>query len=707
MQKERKYQFRDFLNTVHKKDRYDKSVKRGKGEILIEDSWWIIIDDKSSELVLKAARDLQDYFFTSMRVSLRLKQVSNVSKLKGSPDSIVLASTGKAIEKKYDIEINEKSVFISASNDRALAQGIYYLEDLMNLKEAPILTIGRQKRKSVFSPRMVHSGWGMDLFPDPHLSAMAHSGIDAILVFAKDVDTTTVGYLDFNDLVKRADSFGIDFYFYSYLKSEKHPDEKDALEYYESTYGRIFEKCPGAKGVILVGESCEFPSKDTKHTTGKIGINSEDMPTSKPRPGWWPCYDYPKFLNMITRVTRKHRRDADIVFWTYNWGHAPEKDRLKLINNIPENISLLVTYEMFEQDIENGVVSACRDYTIAFEGPGKYFKSEAKAAKKRGINLYAMSNTMGATWDFGTIPFVPVPHQWMKRHGGLREANRKWNLSGLMESHHYGFYPSFISELQKWNCWTPSPEPDEILKSIAIRDFGEKASGHVIKAWKLWSKAIVKIPTSVEDQNGPLRIGPAYPFVFNLNFYGEPDNRINLPQSPYAHFGNKIVKIPYSPHEYSRTSPGIIRIALDIKKLETAIKQWEKGIEELSKAIAKTPSRKKEQAKKMLVLGKYIAANLATCLNIKHWWLLNNKLRNEQNRQKAHLILDDLETLLKKEIKNAKSAIPLVEFDSRLGWEPSMEYMGDSEHIEWKIKYSKMVLLQEIPIYRKALNVGF
>ena len=109
---------------------------------------------------------------------------------------------------------------------------------------------------------MVHSGFGIDQFPDCHLRDIAHSGMDAILVFTKDVNTTTCGFLDFNELIVRAAKYGIDVYAYSYMKSKFHPLDDGAEEYYESTYGRLFEKCPGLKGVILVGESLGFPTRD-------------------------------------------------------------------------------------------------------------------------------------------------------------------------------------------------------------------------------------------------------------------------------------------------------------------------------------------------------------------------------------------------------------------------------------------------------------
>ena len=74
-------------------------------------------------------------------------------------------------------------------------------------------------------------------------------------------------------------------------------------------------------------------------------------PDSKPNPGWWPCTDYPDWLNLVKRVIRRHNPDADVVFWTYNWGWAPEKDRVALVRTLPDDVSLQVTFEMFE-DIE-------------------------------------------------------------------------------------------------------------------------------------------------------------------------------------------------------------------------------------------------------------------------------------------------------------------------------------------------------------------
>ena len=45
----------------------------------------------------------------------------------------------------------------------------------------------------------------------------------------------------------------------------------------------------------------------------------------------------------------------------------------------------------------------------------------------------------------------------------------------------------------------------------------------------------------------------------------------------------------------------------------------------------------------------------------------------------------EMADIARDEIENARGAIPDVQADSRLGWEPSMEYMCDQAHLEWKI----------------------
>lgn len=705
------YEFRKRLEIVHKPDRRQEKIVLQPDELLIEDGWAILISTRAAQLIVNVAKDLQDYLFTSMRVSVLVKRSEDLANDALHAENVIILAAKQeltdcgaelSVPRSYRYICTEKRVIICGCDERGVGQGSYYLEDLMNLREAPALKFCDVVREPLFSPRMVHSGFGLDQYPDQYLNAIAHAGMDAILVFAKGVNETPAGFLDFNYLIHRAKNYGLDVYLYSYLKSEKHPDDPGAEEYYDSTYGALFKACPEAKGVILVGESCEFPSKDP-NTTQKLrkDLPKDGLPSTKPSPGWWPCYDYPQFLNLLKKTIHKYSPQAEIVFWTYNWGWAPEEARLELIRNLPEDITLLVTFEMFQQLKRNGVTNYCADYTISFVGPGDYFASEAKEAKKRNIRLYTMSNTGGLTWDFGVIPYIPVPYQWAKRHEALKKAKEEWGLTGLMESHHYGWWPSVVSELAKWNFWRPSPEPEQVLEDIAKRDFGEGAS-FVLEAWRCWSEAINHYIPTEEDQYGPFRVGPSYPLLFWQQSFVP---SVNLPAAKYAHSGNRIVLPNYYPHEHVLQSPGASRLSVEIKSLHKFLELWGKGLEALERGLEHILVAKMEDAVRMLNLGKFICNSVRTAINTKEWWSLKRQLQVEPDVKKASMLLDEMVAIAEAEIENAKATIPLVEADSRLGWEPSMEYMTDKEHLLWKIEQVRRVIDEEIPKYRGILEL--
>lgn len=720
---ERPYDFRRRLAVVHQPDRRDPDAQPDQDEVAVGAGWTIVLSRQATPLVLRVAQDLQDYLLVSMGESVLLQRRDDVAALARDGERVLVLATQAdlpdttatlTVPRSYHLEITATRVVVCGADERGVGQGSYFLEDLCNLRGAPFLRQQAVTRTPLFAPRMVHSGWGLDEYPDEHLNAMAHAGFDTILVFTTGVDRTpdehtyTRGhhsagrYQDFNALVDRAARYGLDTYFYAYFRDFRppHPADPGAEAAYASTFGAIFAACPGAKGLILVGESVEFLSHDPR-TTGRMrqDPSPDFLPQEKPSPGWWPCDDYPQWLDLVQRVVRRHNPTADIVFWTYNWGYAPEAERLALIRALPSDVTLQVTFEMFEPLVEDGVRNVNVDYTISSVGPGRYFASEAQAAHERGLRLHTMCNTGGLTWDFGVIPYEPVPYQWAARHAALRQAQRDWGLTGLMESHHFGWWPSFVSELAKWNYWTPGPTTEETLAALAQRDFGPGALA-ALAAWRAWSEAIRDYVPTNEDQYGPFRIGPAYPLVFRA--------RPTMPPPDHALFGLLIVDLNYEPQVGWRAvqSVGAVRLPHEIAKLERLAVQWDQGIASLTQAIAQVPAWLRDEAARQLGIAQFIRQSIQTTLHVKQWWLLRQALFGEADRSRAEALLGQMATVAEAEIANAAATIPLVEADSRLGWEPSMDYLGDAAHIRWKIATVRRILNYEFPAYRAALAAG-
>ncbi len=694
--KQNRYDFRKEMLEIHKKNVRDFSVTEMENALKLQNDTVIVIDVNATDVILTVAQDLQDFLFISMSVSSIIKT--------GMPQDGdiyigLAADTGVALENAdgymgYVCEVADR-ITISGADDRGCAQAVYFIEDEMAKNRAPFLTKETTRRKAMFSPRMLHSGYGLDEYPDEHLRAIAHAGRDAILVFVTGHNMTPYGQLDFDELIHRAAKYGIDVYAYSYVTTLMHPDDANAEAEYDRVFGSIFKNCPGFKGMVFVGESIEFRSKDPR-----VGLPRKDPARSasssgKPSPGWFPCCDFPRWIERVRDSVRKYKADADIVFWTYNWGWAAEEDRIALINTMPTDVSLLVTFEMFEAYKVEHITEYCADYTIVFEGPGKYFTSEAIAAKKRNIRLYTMANTGGMTWDLGVVPYMPVPHQWIKRYKAMRKANADWGLCGLMESHHYGFYPSFIGDLSNLALSETDLTEEEILHIVLEKHFGKANVAMLDTALQRWSEAITHMIPSNLDQYRTLRVGPAYPL--NLN------RIVNVPSAPHAHFGNRIVSPDYT-HGYILDRPGpsamALRIPVEIREITKAIALFAEGIE-----MMETIKNKNEALERLINLGKFFENTLVTTLHAKQFYAAKCKLTVAQEPAEIEALFDELFRIANAEYANVEATIPLVEADSRLGWEPSMEYIGDKANLEWKLGQLRFIIDKEIPRYKKAYEL--
>ncbi len=688
---ENHYDFRKRLDAVHKPNIVDPTKKQESGETRLDASWTITFDGPPVEG--SAAWDLRDFCEVSLGFSLPV----------GTADRNVVRLEEVPGDKGFDWKITPDSITLRGNARR----GVYWLEDTIRLREAPFLKQGSGRRDPIFTPRMTHSGWGLDLFPDSYLNAIAHAGFDHILLYVNGVDQTTFGHLDFNDVIRRAEKFGLGVYFYSYLNSFKHPSDPDAEEFFDRNFGEVFKNCKGVKGLILVGESCQFPSKDPRVRPGPPGRGGGQI-VSDPRavPGFFPADDYPQWLEAVKKAVRKYQPDVDVVFWTYNWGSCDKALRLALIDKLPLDISLEVTFEMYQKIPYENHLMRVPDYTITFPGPGDYFTSEAEAAARRKLPLYTITNTAGATWDCGVLPYIPVPQQWFKRFRSMLEAHRKWNLTGIMDSHHYGWFPGPVAECAKWCFWSPGENPDEILRKIARRDFGADAAEKAVEAWRLWSDAMNSFTPGFDDQCGPLRIGPSYPFVFQPILYPYTEQKMVFPYDAHAYRGYKrgILTECYQPeHVGGHTNIGR-RIREDIRLMSHARDLWGKGVECMDEALAMVPESKREEAEFQANIGKFFHHTLRTLVGIKRWWLLNKRLEIEYDFDTAHAILDEMEAIARDEMENVKETIPLAEKDSRLGWEPTMEYVTDRKRLEWKLERLNVFLNATLKAYRATVG---
>ena len=676
LKKESRYEFKNELLEIHKKNVRNHSLFPKDNEFVISDIFFITVPRDADDVILTAARDFNDYLWTSMNISSSLSYTADSGCIKISLNKDIEEASGYM---GYRITFYDNYITLEGYDNVGVAQGLYFLEDLMNLRKAPYLKKKTIKSKALYELRSAQSPLGMFEFTDECLAMMAHRGYNQISLWIKDLNLSNRGdYIDMPLLCERAEKYGIGVFIMLYQNHSAHPDDEGAEEFYDNMYGKIFEGCPKLQGVYLIGEANHFSSRDPRVGLAPVNANTiENIPTGKISPGFFPCNDYPQWVRLIQKCIRKHNKDAIVIFSSYNWGLAPEKDRIDLINNLPDDIYLSMGWEMYEKFKVGDATIGVADYTLRIPGPGEYFKSEALAAKKRGMKVMATVNSAGRTWDFGVIPYEPMPHQWIKRFRSMLDARENYNLCGLSECIHYGFHPSFVNDLEKWATFSHEESLEEVLEALLKRDFGEANYNEVNRALEIWSEAIKHIPPAYELQYGALRIGPAYPIWLRSDGGGgkKPDEFNAMFGSAWMYTGS------YSTGFFDEyDSPGR-RIHVYLKDTKDTAELILKGID-----VLEGIKNANDSILRLANLGKFMYRTLITAEHVMRVYLLVQKSLITYDKDERLGYAKELREILLSEKDNVEKTIPIVQVDSRLGWEPSMEYQCDEKCLRWKLR---------------------
>ena len=398
---------------------------------------------------------------------------------------------------------------------------------------------------------------------------------------------------------------------------------------------------------------------------------------------------------MVRRTLDKVKPEAQILFSTYNWGYAPEEDRVAMLKNMPrEGVIVFPTWDMFHQFKVGDVVEDIVDYSLRFAGPGEYFVSEAEACKKYGLCLGTNAQSSGRTWDFGVIPYEPMPWAWIDRYKGMQEAHDKWDMCAVLECIHYGFWPSFISYLEKEMFFTGSMDPEVCLRQLMDMEFGCDIS----EALRCYDDAIrLYIPTN-EDQYGAFRTGPSYPLWLYDTRTLPDQGRVPMNNDP---MWKGIYYTYYKENMAGRNSLPGVRVHEELKAIDQMVVLIARGNEKLRQL--QDPN---EELQRLLLMGEFMYCCCITAAHAKRFYQLKSRLSCCETRENAARILDSIEEILLAERKNVERAIEVVQYDSRLGWEASMEYTADAEDLRWKLRQLDYELTHTLVTARKSNALG-
>ena len=261
-------------------------------------------------------------------------------------------------------------------------------------------------------------------YPDQLLSHLAHDGFDAIFasVYANPNGdrTTAENSTDFyarrlfqrrkqnpvrmRDLIDRASRYGIKVYtpiIYQYTGT---PESEAGLR---KLVRNILKEFPGIQGYVLLTEGFWY-----KRWGGLHGASKEHVQ------GW--ARNWSRAVGIVVEECHRVNPAIEIMPWEYNIDFRPQNADLKryFVKQLPAETIPLLTWENGKSFEIDGMQGYLRDYSLNQIGPAEVTDVQIEEARKRGMKVYCKADTF-ASWQFGTIPYIPAPHQWHARYLAL------------------------------------------------------------------------------------------------------------------------------------------------------------------------------------------------------------------------------------------------------------------------------------------------
>ena len=720
---------------VHVAARRDPEAQPRDNEFALpEKGWTLVWDSRAPEVLKTAAHDFQDYLGTSMGVRVQLDDRKPLDGWQSRGRSIVVGTRGQmpgcgaALKgpKDYEIAATPERVTVCGYDERGAMYGLYNLEARMNLREAPFLPKDLHiVRHSLYNVRMVQSWMGWMEWPDRLLSHLSHDGFDGIFasVYANPngdrttAETSTEFYArllfqvrkqdpaKMRDLINRAARFGIKVYapiIYQYMGT---PESEAGLR---KLVQDIVKEFPDIQGYILLTEGFWYKKWGGGHSASKEYLQD------------W-ARNWSKAVGIVSEECHRVNPAIEILPWEYNIDFRPQSAEMKryFIRQLPADTIPLLTWENGKSFEIDGLQSYLRDYSLSQIGPAEVTHAQIGEARQRGMNVYSKVDTF-ASWQYGTSPYLPFPHQWHARYKALE----KYGVNGTLESWSSGYSPNFIAELRAWSCWSGEPPLEDLLGAIATRTFGAAGKDLALKAWDHFSQAIRLVPDTGPNMGTNHAVG-------NPLFFREPPERtvtfkyswtdygkwmgyfgggVN-PRWPftvsrmvfYPDFSNKTNKA----EQYARAATGVgvgaetKVLPIFLKYLRQAADQMEEGLKLYRAAALGSPKSKRQQAVREVVVAEQLQRMMQSDCAVLEFEDLRLQQAAEKDSLKAGALLDRMEKILRGEIARTELSLLAATRDSRLGFQYEQDYVYTPYSLREKLDVLRETLEKELPAARR------
>jgi hypothetical protein len=737
---EERYDYhKSFLNgSIHSPCRDGKAVCQEDELEVTPTGWKLLISAGAGPLARMAAEDTIEYLAICMQVKAELEWVESwkhwdkydhcilvgtQSEFADTPNAGDTVGAELNASKDYELAVRDRRIVVCGFDDTGVMHGLFHLQARMKLREGPFVARDlRTVRHSLYKTRMALSWLGWMQWPDKYLSHLAHDGYDAIYasVYANPNGVEGPPHYDLirqqdaarlHDLVRRASKYGIRVYAAIMFANTGEDENKAKLR--ELTRD-ILQKFPGIRGYVLLTEG--FYYKKFFSGSGKGEIDLQEWSEK-----------WTEAVGIVTEECLRFDPKIEVLPWEYNIDFRPERVELKrgIIHLLPAETIPLITWENGKQFEMDGFQGYLRDYSISQIGPAEVAVGQIEEAKQRGMQIYCKADCY-ATWQFGTMPYLPCLQQWQRRY----QALAKYGVDGTLETWSNGYKPNLVADLRCWSSWSDSLDDEVLLKQTARRIFGEGNESDAIEAWQHFSQAIQMVPDtgpSMGTNNAvahPLFFREPPPRIMTLHnsWWDEAKKtpwRHRMEEAwPYCHrmmvFMPDFTNKKNQAETYARVRSGVLSATpLDPsvsvlptfqKYLLKAADEMEVGLRHYRRAASAAPNEKLSAACKEVLIAEQMQRMLRSLHAILAFEAHRLQLHATADRRDANAILDNMSTILVEEVARTEESYRTAQLDSRLGFECEMDYVYSPMVIEEKLQVLRKTLETEIPAFRKTLS---
>lgn len=654
---------------------------------------------------------------SSIQVNSALKLLkSSLKNFSGPklPLEISVDSTdGKS--RKHTIRITEKKVTIHAATPFGAARALYRLRSRFALRKAPFLKTGSWDSRKTLDPALAHLIFKDDslfelgpveTYHKNYLQRIAAAGYTGfhinvdLSVFTRSALLPAMNHpqaekylAELRWITERAKEFGLDVYLSLYLQPlrggyavfQEHPEIRGsrmvntddlyvlctsqplARKYYAEQMTNLFTSVPDLGGILAIA-GCE----------GWLHCHTANMPDTCPNcRGKNIEYETAVMYNESAAALKKASPEAKFVVWTYNIFSWSDKSAEKFISYLSTDCCLMANFETDEEFTVEGATATIYDYSVRNIGPSKATAKQRKTALKNGIPFLAKCES-GTSLECYSISYLPVMTRWQKKFERIVQ-----NASGsLMNWKFIGFNDEGLSQLAAG--MTAMGEGKDLLKRLAVCEFGKDAAENVLAAWKLFDESMEHHPFSNQTSGyfkGPFYIGPAQPL-----FLYQPKK---VPEF-FERSGHRELWIT----NLSFVEPFGVKVIL--KSINKMLKYWDSGCELL-----------KDIPGKHTALARLYRGFLRTAVNMTEFYEVRDSFyyapyTPEQMRSK----LLKLKEIALRELDNAKEALAILQEFPELAFSYTYHYGISEEMCKWKIQHTENLLKRELPMKYYALLFG-